>query len=37
MMGLFGEWTEGGGGEGRGLEPLKSLRWGGAPERKVIG
>lgn len=36
MRGLFGEWTGCEGGKGRGLEPLKSLRWDEVPERKGI-
>ena len=36
MTGLFGEWTGCEGGKGRGLEPLKSLRWDEVLGRKGI-
>lgn len=36
MRGLFGEWIGGEGGKGRGVAPLKSLRWDGAPKRREI-
>ena len=36
MRGLFGGWTGGEGEEGPGLEPLKTLRWDEAPQRRGI-